>query len=232
MLRQFLYLLLFFSTSCAIYSPHVAPPVLVEDAGDTQIDIGLTGPVALGLQTNFAVAATDNLSLQLAARFYAKENFMLDGSIGRSKNIGKRSRLGLFAGASGGSGKNKYSILYDDFEINGTSRLYYLRPQWTIHTKKVDFVLSSKFGKINQDFYYYRKETGADGDWVEYVIDEDRELSALFIEPSISIIFKNKTGRLALTSSYIINNGTNQQQGGISPFNTGLSFQYFKKRQK
>lgn len=231
MLRQALYLMMFFTSGCALYSPQVSPPILVENAGEYQVGLGMNAPV-LGVHVDAAVAVTDHIALQGGVSTDSNKNTLFNGSIGIAKNEGQQGRIGLFAGFSAGSGTIQRTSDFDpNYEINGCSHLLYLKPQLTFHAYELDFVLSSKFGKIRQQYFYNETQGQIDQTWNKYQPENEVQLAHLFFEPSFSISMGSDKFRVVSTCSYIkVLKPSALTPGLVSPFNLGMSVFYLKKR--
>ncbi|MEM6265693.1 MAG: hypothetical protein AAGI38_24535 [Bacteroidota bacterium] len=101
--------------SCAIYTPQVAPPVLVEDKGDLQADIGgniSSFLIAPGLNGSIAYGFTDRIQAQAYASYISSGTTHLQVMTGYKVNIDPRTNLKVFGGYFYGRGDVQYGSLF------------------------------------------------------------------------------------------------------------------------
>ncbi|MFB6341030.1 hypothetical protein ACE1ET_04890 [Saccharicrinis sp. FJH62] len=187
-------------SSCALYTPQVAPPILIEEKGETELDFGASISSFLitpGADVSVAYGFTDKIHAQAYASYISSGTIHLQLLTGYRFNINERANIRLLGGYFYGNGNVKYQEGFNEpMNYKGFYQSILGKFQYTNTFKNHNKIwgLSFTIGNFTPYYKVYYVESSND---MDKVIDQ----KGILFEPYLFYHYKI-SDKLGITFSY------------------------------
>ena len=226
-------------SSCAVYTPQAAPPILIEEKGEVELNVGgnISSGLNAGLNAAVAYGFTDKIQAQVYTSYIPDGTTHLQFLTGYNARLNEKTNLRLFGGYFYGFGNIR------DANINffgksgpvhyiGSYQSYFGKAQLSRSMGKMNTGLTCTVGHFQPNFSVeYEENPGI----TAYTVDQ----KGLLFEPGIYLNFKfSENLGLSFICSYAWLNPLDQvntdspnkyQLDYTRHGNLGVSFKYVLK---
>jgi len=186
-------------TSCAVYTPQVSPPILIEEKGDVQLNFGGNISSALispGLNAAITYGFTDKIQVQLYTSYISSGTAHFQFLAGYNLKLNEKANIRLFGGYFYGIGDVKYMQILSHGSPNyiGNYQSYFGKIQFSKFVRKNNIGLTFTVGHFQPNYTVkYENNTG----FTDFEINQ----KGLLLDPSIYFNW-NFSDKLGLTFTY------------------------------
>jgi len=196
--RILIIVIILFLDSCAVYTPQVTPPILIEEKNEMQTDIGGSFSsfyITPGMYASIAYGLTDYLAIQSFGSIISSGTYHFEESLGLNKKINDKIKISLLTGYFYGVGTvlDKTHMSIGPIKWEGHYQSPFVRFQFSNKFKKLYWGFGLKAGYFNPEYYKTREY-----DYHSIIVHETTLINqkGLLIEPSLffNIRIKDKFG--------------------------------------